>query len=61
MKTYKMRQYYVAYDYGLDEVECIDGPYATYVHASDARARLVVNADDDMLIIVCHMMEVSSL
>lgn len=60
MKTYKMRQYYVAYDYGMDEVECIDGPFATYIDASDARNELIVGPEDDKLIIVSEVKEVYS-
>jgi len=59
MKTYKMRQYYVAYDFGQEEVECIDGPFVTYIDASDARMDLIVGyEDDEKLIIVCKALEV---
>jgi hypothetical protein len=60
MKTYKMRLYYVAYDYGMDEVECLDGPFLTYVNASDSLNLMLDGKNDNKLLIVCEVREVFS-
>ena len=47
----KMRLYYIAYDYGI-ELEMIDGPYGTYLEASNERDAITNKVDDEKLVIV---------
>lgn len=51
----KMKLYYVAYDYGHGEVECIDGPFVTHLDASDAQMELLHSGDDPKLIVVSYV------
>ena len=38
-----MRAYYIAYDYGIAnlDIEMLDGPFGTHVEASNARDKLI--------------------
>ena len=55
----KMRLYYIAYDYGI-ELEMIDGPYGTYLEASNERDAITNKVDDEKLKIVFQSVEVES-
>jgi hypothetical protein len=49
----KMKLYYIAYDYTL-ELEMIDGPYGTYLEASNERDVITNGVSDEKLVIVCE-------
>ena len=56
-----MRAYYIAYDYGIAnlDIEMLDGPFGTHVEASNARDKLIADGgEDDKLIIVQEYKEV---
>ena len=53
----KMCLYYIAFDYGV-ELEMIDGPYGTYLEASNERDALTNRVPDEKLKIVCKTEEV---
>jgi hypothetical protein len=52
-----MRLYYIAYDFSMG-LEMIDGPYGTYLEASNERDALTNNVPDEKLKIVCITEEV---
>ena len=47
----KMKLYYIAYNYSI-ELEMIDGPYGTYLEASNERDIITDGKPDEKLVIV---------
>jgi hypothetical protein len=55
----KMRTYYIGYDYGISEVQLIDGPFGAASEALQQRERLIgLGTDDEKLIVVRKVEEV---
>lgn len=49
-----MKLYYVAYDYGVSEIEYLDGPYGARWEAANSRNELSVHFDrpDKVIVVV---------
>lgn len=47
----KMKLFYIAYNYSI-ELEMIDGPYGTYLEASNERDIITDGKPDEKLVIV---------
>lgn len=55
----QMRLYYIAYNFGHDEIQMIDGPYGTSLEAEKERENMLIDMpDDEKLIVVSEVKDV---